>query len=120
MLRTFVIVCIGYVFDVAPSFRQAMWTFKELLINQKIKHILGQIFSLGLNEIDLIILFFGALTILIVSYSQEKTNSSVSVLLDRKRFVIRYLYWVIIPTMTMIFGIYGPGYSPAEFVYMQF
>lgn len=63
MLRTFVIVCIGYVFDIAPSFRQAMWTFKMILTRQSISHILAKIFSLGITEKDLIILVVAAFVV---------------------------------------------------------
>lgn len=41
-------------------------------------------------------------------------------MIDRKPFLLRYAMLLIGISALLIFGIYGPGYDPTEFVYMQF
>ena len=120
ILRTFIIVCIGYVFDIAPSFKQAIWTFKMILIGQKLSGFKAQLIELGLGKINLGILGIGALVILVSSIIQEKTNKQIRTLVDKKPVILEYCIIVAGVITVAIFGIYGPGYNPADFVYMQF
>ena len=120
MLRTFIIVCVGYVFDIAPSFKQAMWTFKMVIFGQHFSGMKQQLIELGLGKINLVILGLGVLIILISSIIQEKTGKEIRVLVDRKPVILECAVIVIGVLLVVILGIYGPGYNPADFVYMQF
>ena len=40
--------------------------------------------------------------------------------LDEKPFILRYVCLLFGMIALLLFGIYGPGYDPAAFVYMQF
>lgn len=120
ILRTFIIVCIGYVFDIAPSFKQAIWTFKMILIGQKLSGFKAQLIELGLGKINLGILGIGALVILVSSIIQEKTNKQIRTLVDKKPVILECCIIVVGVIVVAILGIYGPGYDPADFVYMQF
>ena len=40
-------------------------------------------------------------------------------MLDEKPFLVRYLVLLVGLAMLIIFGIYGPGFDAAAFVYMQ-
>ena len=120
MLRTFVIVCIGYVFDIAPSFRQAMWTFKMCIVNQKISIVINNLFDLGLEKFDFIILGISSIILLLTSCVQERSNQTIRALLDKKPFLLRYIVVLLLITAIVTFGVYGPGYNPADFVYAQF
>ena len=120
MLRTFIIVCVGYVFDVAPSFKQAIWTFKMFIFGQRLSGFKAQLIELGLGKINLGILGIGALVILISSIIQEKTNKQIRTLVDKKPVLLECCIIVVGVIAVAILGIYGPGYDPADFVYMQF
>ena len=50
MLRTFIIVLVGYVFDVAPGINESMNTFKLILTNQSFAQARAQISELGLGK----------------------------------------------------------------------
>ena len=39
---------------------------------------------------------------------------------NKTMLIVAVVVIVIIAVMTVCWGIYGPGYDPAEFVYMQF
>ena len=121
MLRTFLVVLVGYVFDVAPNFSQAMNTFKLALVDQSFSAGWSQISELGLDKFDYAIIIFAMIVVFVASVIQERHSSTtIREMLDRKPFVLRYLVLFAGVMLVLVFGIYGPGYDPAAFVYMQF
>ena len=120
IIRTFLIVCVGYVFDIAPSFRLAVSTFVNIWKIKEPMHFLGQIFALGINEFDLIVLIFGLLVLFAVSLIQEKSGKSLRVMIDRKPFIVECVCIIVGVLLIASFGVYGPEYNPADFVYAQF
>ena len=121
ILRTFVVVAIGYVFDVAATFRDAMYTFGAMVTGQDLVRGWAEINTLGLDIVDFFVLVISTCVLLLVSLVQEKhSDQSLRVMLDSKPFVVRYVLLLVGILFLLIFGIYGPGYDPVEFVYMQF
>lgn len=120
IIRTFIIVCVGYVFDIAPSFRQAVRTFAVIAMGQNVNGFIRQFNALGLKSLDYLIIFVGLIVIFVSSVIQEKTNKQIRLLLDHKSFWLRYILILLGITLVLTFGIYGPGYNSADFVYAQF
>lgn len=121
MFRTFLVVLVGYVFDVAPDFSQAMNTFKIALFDQSFSKGWSQISELGLDKFDYAIIIFGMIVVFVASVIQERHSSTtIREMLDRKPFALRGLVIFAGMMLVLVFGIYGPGYDPAAFVYMQF
>ena len=122
MLRTFIVVLVGYVFDVAPSFSQAMRTFALFFTNQSLRTGWSQISALGLGKKDYAVILLGAVIILIASLIQENAKDGLTIRekLDKKPFILRYALLFFGVLAVVIFGIYGSGYNAADFVYMQF
>ena len=121
MLRTFLVVLVGYVFDVAPNFSQAMNTFKLVFVDQSFSAGWSQIRELGLDKFDYAIIIFAMIVVFVASVIQERHSSTtIREMLDRKPFALRGLVIFAGLMLVLVFGIYGPGYDPAAFVYMQF
>lgn len=121
MFRTFLVVLVGYVFDVAPNFSQAMNTFKLALVDQSLSVGWSQISELGLDKFDYAIIIFAMIVVFVASVIQERHSSTtIREMLDRKPFALRGLVIFAGLMLVLVFGIYGPGYDPAAFVYMQF
>ena len=120
MLRTFIVVCIGYVFDVAPSFRQAINSFALLLTNQKINGFNKSGLNLGLEFKDYAIIVFAVIILFIISLIQDKTNQSIRVFINKRNAVIQWLLIFGVSLVVLVFGIYGPSYNVGDFVYAQF
>lgn len=120
-LRTFIIVLIGYVFDVAPDLTCAMNTFGKMITKQNFAIGWMEVATLGLTEKDCLLLVCCTIFLFAVSYIQENLRGeSFREMLDRKPFIVRYFMLLVGILAILVFGIYGPGYDPAEFVYMQF
>lgn len=121
MFRTFLVVLVGYVFDVAPNFAEAMNTFKLAFTDQSFSVGWSQISELGLDKFDYAIIIFAMIVVLVASVIQEKHSSTtIREMLDKKSFALRGLVIFAGLMLVLVFGIYGPGYDPAAFVYMQF
>lgn len=121
MFRTFLVVLVGYVFDVAPDFAQAMNTFKLAFTDQSLSVGRSQISELGLEKYEYAIIIFGMIVVFVASVIQERHSSTtIREMLDRKPFALRGLVIFAGLMLVLVFGIYGPGYDPAAFVYMQF
>lgn len=121
MFRTFLVVLVGYVFDIAPSFSGAVNMIKMSLFDQNIRAGIEQICNLGVGKKDYAILLVGMFIVFAVSVVQERNSqTSLRVMLDKRPLILRWSLTVVCIITILIFGIYGPGYNPAEFVYMQF
>ena len=121
MFRTFLVVLVGYVFDIAPSFSGAINMIKMSLFDQNIHAGIGQICNLGLGKKDYVVLLVGMLIVFAVSVVQERNSqTNLRTMLDKRPLILRWSLTVVCIITILIFGIYGPGYNPAEFVYMQF
>lgn len=121
MFRTFLVVLVGYVFDVAPNFAQAMNTFKLAFTDQSLSVGWSQISELGLEKYEYAIIIFGMIVVFVASVIQERHSSTtIREMLDRKPFALRGLVIFAGLMLVLVFGIYGPKYDPAAFVYMQF
>lgn len=61
------------------------------------------------------------IVIFVASVIQERHSSTtIREMLDKKPFALRGLVIFAGLMLVLVFGIYGPGYDPAAFVYMQF
>lgn len=121
MARTFLVVLVGYVFDVAPDLGWSFETFRRVLLDQNLAEGFGQIMNLGLDWMDFGMLGICTMILFAVSLIQER-NSAVTIrrMLDEKPFLLRFAVVLAGIMMVLVFGVYGPDYSAAEFVYMQF
>ena len=121
MFRTFLVVLIGYVFDVAPDFSAAMYTFKQVLVAQELSEGFKQIAELGLNIVDYCSLTLCTILLFCISTIQERhSDTSIRLMLDRKPFIWRYALLFVGILYMLVFAVYGPGFDPVQFVYMQF
>ncbi len=121
MVRTFIIVLIGYYFDIAPDFAGAVDMIRRSIVDQHLGLGKSEILSIGLKWSDYFVLAVGLIIIWIVSIRQEKLKlDGFGELISRRRTVFQWLCLFCMIMLIIIWGIYGPGYDPADFVYMQF
>ena len=121
IIRTLLVVLVGYVFDVAPSFSEGMRTLGLFFVGQNIPAGIAEISQLGLMTQDYIVLLIASVIVLIASIIQERhPDTDIRTMLDKKPFVFRFVLLYVAVMSIVIFGIYGSGYNAADFVYMQF
>lgn len=121
ILRTFLLVLGGFIFDVAPNLSQSLWTFARMFTDFSVSTALRHLKDFGLEVGSLKILFLGALLILAVDIYHEKFGcNTLRKLLDTKPFWVRYVLILGCLLVTLYYGIWGPSFGAAAFVYMQF
>lgn len=118
MLRTFVLVLIGYYFDVADglgdAFKMMWYTVTAFQLPTKLPNFLG----LSVNE--LVLLLVSGLILFSVSLYQERSGCSVRQSLACQSIWFQWGVMLLGILAIAVFGMYGPGVSASEFVYMQF
>lgn len=121
ILRTFLIVLVGYVFDVAWSLKDALVMFYMMLTKQSLSMFRHEFLELGLNKLDYALLAICTVFLFGVSLVQERhSDSSIRAMLDEKPFILRYMFLLVGIVTILIFGMYVSGLGGTEFVYMQF
>ncbi|MBQ1437754.1 MAG: MBOAT family protein [Ruminococcus sp.] len=121
LLRTFIVVLVGYVFDVAPSFFGGIQTIGLFFTGQDMERGISEINGLGLIPQDFVVLLIGMAIIFTASVIQERhPDTTIRVMLDQKPLALRFVLLYLGVIAVVIYGIYGSGYNAADFVYMQF
>ena len=119
MVRTFLLVNIGFVFFRADSAAAACHMLAGALHIGNVGILFdGSLFSLGLDFIEFTIAAVSLLVLLTVSVLQQKEG--VRERIARKNIVVRWIIWYALLFYVILLGYYGPGYSAAEFIYQGF
>lgn len=122
MLRTFVVVLIGYYFDIADGFRAAMGMMVKSVTDLHLSQLRpGAVLeALPLTRYDWCVLLFGTVVIFTASVIQERSQRTIREILDEKCLALRWAVLLAGIFAVVLMGVYGPGVQAAEFVYMQF
>lgn len=122
IIWTFILVLVGYYFDIAQSFKDAVHMLVRSVTDLHISdiHNVACIKPAGLDKYDYGMILLGAVVIFVVSVIQERTGRNMRDILWQKRQVNQWIVLIIGIVVVLIFGYYGPHMTPADFVYMQF
>lgn len=110
---TFLLVTFAWIFFRASTFTDAIY-----VITNSFKNFDLNLMSLGLDKYNLIFMF--ASVILIVIFDILRLKVDLYRWLQERNIVIRWIIYFALIWITLIFGIYGPGYSENTFIYIQF
>ena len=121
MVRTFVVVLIGYYFDIAPDIKGAFDMMWRSVADLHTDLSLSQIHELDLALSDLAVVAYGAAVMLYFSIRLERSRlEAPGDLLDRRP---AWLQWIVLlagAVSVIMLGIYGSGSEGVNFVYMGF
>ena len=115
-----IFVFIGELFFRAPTLEVAFGMFKRIFTHFKISAITnGELFRLGIDKRDCLIIFVALCVIFIIGILKEK-NIDVREYISKKNIVIRWTIYYALILAIIIFGAYGPGYIPVDPIYADF
>ncbi len=118
IIKTSFLVFIGEMFfraeTVGQGFGMLIRMFKKIFV-------LGpnEFSRFGIDYKDFLILIISLITILIISILKEK-NINIREKVESKHITIRWLIYYILIFSIIIFGAYGPSYSPVDPIYADF
>jgi len=116
---TFVLVNISWVFFRADGLIAALKMLKYAAFSYNPWIFTdGSFLAMGLDGKDWNVLIFSLAVLLVVSLLQERM--SIRKELEKQSFWFRYAIYTAAILAILIFGMYGPGYDAAQFIYMQF
>ena len=119
VLRTFGLTLVGRVIFRASGLRAALSILVRTFSDPGWEHILDDnLFSYGLNGYNLLLAAVSILVLWIVDLLQERTKMRDA--LAKEPLVFRWILIFGCLFAVILFGIYGPGYDAASFIYEQF
>ena len=121
IMRTFILVSIGNITDLTGSFTEAAGWFGRIVTNNHVSAFRELKTSFPLSGHDAAVLLLGAALLFAVSLYQENRGAkTVRQSINRLPAALRWVVLLAGITVVLVFGIYGPGYDSASFIYMQF
>ena len=125
MLRTFLLLCVSRILTHAPSLEAAGQMLKQLVKDRIFLSIGGldfflgsggEIFSFGVNQREMLVLFLSVLALLVVGILQE-TGVKIRETLSKQNLIFRWGMILLLLIVVLVFGVYGPGYDARSFIY---
>ncbi len=113
-LITFVVAVVSFVI-----FRSKNITAAKEFIMAIVKRQAGTGLELAFSYEDAVVLAI-AIAILTVTDILIYKKLRLADFIEKRCLVIRWLVYLSLILITLIFGIYGPGYSETQFIYFQF
>ncbi|RHR08886.1 MBOAT family protein [Pseudoflavonifractor sp. AF19-9AC] len=117
-LRTFFLFVIVFSVQPAASLTSALTMWKNAFVFNPWVLMDGSLLRLGLDWREMAILIFGLLLLFVISKYQQK--GSVRAMIARQNLVCRWFLWLALFAAVLIFGKYGEGYNPSDFIYGGF
>ena len=119
-LISFVLICVAWVFFRANSLHDAVGIFRRIATQfQPWTLFDGTLLRLGLDLPDFMVVVFSVMVLTAVSICKYN-NIRLRALYTQQDLWFRWTAVLAAIFLILIFGVYGPGYSAAAFIYFQF
>lgn len=120
IIRTFSLVALARIIVRTSSLSAACRMIKSILtVHNPEIWFDGSLYQLGVSRAEINLLVIALMVLFFVSLLREKGISVRNAILSQNLIFRWILYYVLIFSI-LIFGIYGPGYDAAAFIYQQF
>ena len=121
MVRTFLIVSAGRILSKALSLRAALGMFRNMFMQWwDVSYLLdGSLKKLGLDTANWFLLAVFILILFLVDYVHEK-DVRIRETISQQYIIFRWIIYIAAILAILVFGIYGPEYDAASFIYEQF
>lgn len=113
----FTIVCFAWIFFRANSFNDALYFVRNIFVNNYGRLFNEGIYTLGLVKPEFILALIAIVILTIFEWTHKKINFYK--LLQKQYTPVRWLCYLAIVYIILIFGVYGEG-NVSEFIYFQF
>ena len=117
IIRTFILVNIGWYFDMATGLRSALVMMKYSIIGLSTSQLTdGSLFTMGMQLRDYIIVIAGCIVVFIISILKEK-HISIRESIAAKPIAVRWLIYYAFIAAILIWGYTG---DTQGFIYANF
>jgi len=115
VLVTFVLVDFAWIFFVCNSFKQALLVIKQMFTVFQTTDL----YNVGLSRGNWSILILAIGLLLVVDILHE-SGKSIFIIMGKQECFFRWISYVGIVWIIIMFGIYGTQYDASTFIYFQF
>ena len=122
ILRTFTLLCISRIIVKAPSLGEAFRMIKAMFTSFDPDFLLGldgEIYTYGVDEKGLWVVFFAVMILLVVGILQEN-GMKIRETVSQQGFIFRWAIFLGLLAVILVFGAYGPAYDASAFIYGRF
>lgn len=122
-IRTYFIYAVGTVFFGAPGLRAALGRYGTLF--GALRHpnpwifFDGSVTGLGVTFADVNLLIIGVVTMIVVGILREKYGYART-WMQKQNTAFRWVVWLSLFAVVLIYGMYGPGFDASNFIYEGF
>ncbi len=117
-LRTFLLFSFSMIFFRATSVANAIDIIKYMFVmNPWILLDHTSLYSIGLDVLDFQVMIYSIIVLFIIDYLKLKGNVIDKIF--NQNLVTRWIIIYLLIFAVIIFGLYGPGYDSATFIYRQ-
>lgn len=109
---TFILINLSWLMFRADGLMAAINMFKSIFVSSPLSLV-------NLTYLDFLILGFSLLILWVISYYHEK-GYCIRDELSKMLLPIRWAILLLLFSIIVLLGIYGPGYSASAFIYMSF
>lgn len=118
---TFVLVDFAWIFFRADSMHDSIQMIERILTRWDPWVLFDQsLYTLGLNQQEMHILFAAVLLLLFVDIVRFRYKETIDVFLEKQCLWFRWGMIFLFLLFILIFGIYGPTFDAKQFIYFQF
>lgn len=122
-MRTYFLYSLGVVFFTAPGLQAAIGHYKVLWIGLRNLNpwifFDGSILSTGITWRDLNLMILGVICLFFVANLREKYGYART-WMQTQMLPFRWIVWISLFVIVVIYGLYGPGYDASQFIYQGF
>jgi alginate O-acetyltransferase complex protein AlgI len=118
VLFNFILVDFAWIFFRSTSLRSALVLIKNMTYLNPWIFTDGSLYKLGLDPLDFLIAILSLGVVLIVNLLQRNKNLRYE--LSKQNIVFRWSVYLTSILIILIFGMYGSGYNPQQFIYSKF
>jgi len=117
ILLNFLIVSVLWIFFRSASYAEAVTVIRSCLtLNSSL--LAFNCTLAGITNTELIWIFIMLGIIIVTDILRNKWD--MMNLLSRSPFIVRWAIYTAVMVIAVIFGVYGPGYNPQDFIYVTF
>ena len=121
VLVTFVLVDFAWIFFRCNSLRESVAYIRQMLLHPDPVFLAnGSIYTLGLSQVEFWIAIVSLCILFLADMIRYRKDMQLYEYLNTKPLWLRWSVYIFLVAAIFLFGIYGPGYDAAEFIYFQF
>lgn len=120
-LVTFICVDIAWVYFRITDFHLANEILRRMISKPDLWVLFNDgLYTLGLNRKEFNVLFIALIILVVMDIARKKTEKSVGDIMVAQPWWFRWAFIIIMLFAVLTFGIYGPAFDAANFIYLQF